>query len=161
MEIEENNENVKNSRNESDNDLSLRPDWSAPTIEQLKALTGHAGQNGIEDCSVEKIKEEKLRRLADREEFSRNMTQAQYIFFENCCKVSFCRPRKKFTEWLKSSCDFQNYGISMQKDVVDALAYLVYNRLESIVRMVKKIQSNPRVAIDPKTLSDYLNDKTM
>jgi hypothetical protein len=166
MEIEEtNNERAKHRNGEDnteDNDAVIRPDWIAPSIDQLKSMTnGVDVDHSIQDCSTEQIKEEKLSRLAEREEFSRNMTQAQYIFFENCCKVSFGRPRKKFTEWLKSSCDFQNYNISMQKDVVDALAYLVYNRLENIVRAVKKIQSNSRVAIEPKTLTDYFKDKKM
>lgn len=152
-----------NEDNHEDNDVHLRPDWTAPSIDQLKSMTkvvADAHQT-IEDCSTEQIREEKLRRLAEREEFSRSMTQAQYIFFENCCKVSFGRPRKKFTEWLKSSCEFQNYNISVQKEVVDALAYLVYNRIENIVRAVKKIQSNPSVAIEPKTLTDYFKEKKM
>lgn len=164
MEIENNedhNKEVNDNNAADDSELPIKSDWTAPSIEQLKKMTDSADKGPIEDCCIEKIKEEKLSRLAEREEFSRSMTQAQYIFFENCCKVSFGRPRKKFTEWLKSSCEFQNYNVSMPKDVVDALAYLVYNRLENIVRAVKKIQSNPRVAIEPKTLSEYLKYNKM
>lgn len=106
-------------------------------FEEFQELNGHK-ENYTVDSLWDSIQLEesrqnqtRLNRLKYRDELTKNMTSAEYIYYSECSKVSFIRPykRSKFIEW----CKLETYPLSLNKDCVDVLSQLAYDLLEQVV----------------------------
>jgi len=89
---------------------------------------------------LDEIHKEKLERLTFRDTLTKNMNKDEYIEFEQCCRTTVSKPRKKFLSWIKNSCELiDKYKISFDKEVLDVMGYLAHYHIELIASKVRSL----------------------
>lgn len=108
----------------------------------------------IERCNritMDIILKQRLQRLLERDERAKKLSRDEYLFFHQCCRISFMKPRKKFIEWLKKYCQCdERFEFKMSREVQDVVACLLYRHLENIVKEARKQKPQHDVALEPE-----------
>ena len=82
------------------------------------------------------------------------MKQSEYLYYFECCKVSFIRNKKaKFLDWIQA----ERLCFSIPSEIQTIIAQLAYEFLENIIQSIIRAY-RPSQGILPSHLVDYCNE---
>jgi hypothetical protein len=143
-------------------DTDMRDVWH-PNIESLIQKHNYNNPEIIKryrEVTIENIRKERLQRLFERDERAKKLKYDEYLFFSQCCRISFAKPRHQFTKWLNKQCHLEEMELKLDTDVQDAIAYLLYRHLERLVKEARR-KKPEGIPLEPNDIQVCLQKQTM